>query len=290
MGAAMSVSHPPHGGTPKGLLSLDNVSRQRQLSRHGLAHRHLNALGALGAVVACAAILRTARAVPGVRRWLGVFLRRCGRTTSEINDPTFGPSLGIVYDRGSLANSWEVFLDAVGLPSTSPMRQHARQLTQRPELDGQLRKLFAALSGENSRLTAEDVVVFSTGLQGGVRVLLNTSRREPLMRITLEDKHWLLEHFDKSFPAETPLDCEAFLGFARLIIIRRIVRTLIKIFGLERLRNGLSEPLVVDVYVALQNGSVPFRWHTVTPVASPQCGGERLGLIEEHSPKSSAIE
>ena len=94
---------------------------------------------------------------------------------------------------------------------------------------------------------------------------------------------FLRDNFDLLVPSSTdPLDRSTFHALAKLILVRRIVKALVTDFGgVERIRRGLAEPLVIDVQVVVE-GDVVFRVHTVAPKSDAVSGvGQRLGVISE---------
>jgi len=214
----------------------------------------------------------------------GFFARiRGSSATLEFVDPTFGAMHDVVY-RLPFAAAWEDFLNALGFPATSAVRGHIRQLFERPELDRQLQHLFDALSGDRDRLSRESVRRFSRSIEGHIHVLLQIDTRVGLVPVTAEDDLWITEGFDHVFPAERPLDRSVFPAFAKLVLLRRVVRTLIECIGMERLQSGLVAPLVIDVTISLSPDQLPFRVHTVAPASTPATCNEHLGVIKEASP------
>jgi len=204
------------------------------------------------------------------------------RSLSSIPDPTFGDARGLVYKRDALSGAWEIFLDALSFERTSPIREHLRQLFQRQEMDEQLLELFDILSDGETRLTREQVARLSQGIGGEVHVLLNSQARIPLAAATEDDLRFLAERFDEYFPAERPLMRSDFPGVVKLLLLRRVVRTLMDSVGLERLQEGLSAPFVVTVTVDLGGERPPFRIHTVAPKSMPGvASGERISSIQE---------
>ncbi|CAK9075955.1 unnamed protein product, partial [Durusdinium trenchii] len=173
-------------------------------------------------------------------------------------DPTFGKA---VYNPRRIAESWEDFLDALGFQS-SPIRQHVRQLFNREDLEEQLQGLFDALSGGLPALDKGGFLNFSSNIRGQVHVLMDMKTKISLLPPTAEDSQWIQQNFDAVFPAEEPLDRAAFPGVAKLVLLRRVVRTLIEYVGIEELKGGMAAPLVVDIAVDLKNGK-PFHLHTV---------------------------
>lgn len=199
----------------------------------------------------------------------------------KVKDPTFGNQIALYYDRGRMFALWEDFLDCLDLPKTSPIRDHVRQLFSRVELDEQLKDLFDALAHGAPGLSKGDALRFSRGIQGYVNVLLQRKTRVSLRGLANEDQIWLENQFEEVFPAEKPLDRSLFPAFAKLILLRRVVRTLIATLGLEKLQGGLGAPLVVDISVDIGDRE-PFRLHTVAPPSAPcVCSKERLSLIQE---------
>merc|ERR1740121_900233 len=106
-------------------------------------------------------------------------------------------------------------MNGMGLPKESAIRDHIRQLFSKPELLKQLQELFDVLGRGADRLQSGDVVRFSNGIRGTLRVLLQT-KRFPLSKATKEDSQWLVDRFEEVFPAEQPLDRNVFPSFAKL--------------------------------------------------------------------------
>lgn len=201
------------------------------------------------------------------------------REISTIEDPTFGPA--IKHDMQRLDSMHEAFLDAMHLQKDSPMRGHLCQLFQRPDLDDQLCRLYDQVAAGAPRITRNSFARLSRGIHGHLHQLLKAKERMPLAACTAEDQQWIFRHFDHFFPAERPLDRRTFPGFFRLVLMRRIVRTLAARIGLSKLRKGTSAPLVLYVGVDLGDGHPPFRISTVTPNAKRLICGESLALIKE---------
>lgn len=235
------------------------------------------------AAAACAAVLfavgvklrrRALRVVRCFLQWFGA------AAPASVSDPTFG-TIGVVYHMDAISESWETFLDGLGFHENTPVRGHMRQLFKRQDLHEQLLELFDALASGGDRLARTDFERFSCGICGHVHVLLKNNTKMELVPAAAQDQHWILEEFDKVFPASRPLSRDLFPGVATTVLLRRIVRTLMATVGLELLQRGLPAPLVVDISVDLGAGRV-FRVHTVAPSGAPStvCG-ERLSLIEE---------
>eukprot|EP00747_Dinoflagellata_sp_TGD_P166545 gnl/TRDRNA2_/TRDRNA2_189486_c0_seq1.p1 gnl/TRDRNA2_/TRDRNA2_189486_c0~~gnl/TRDRNA2_/TRDRNA2_189486_c0_seq1.p1 ORF type:complete len:407 (+),score=61.04 gnl/TRDRNA2_/TRDRNA2_189486_c0_seq1:74-1294(+) len=136
----------------------------------------------------------------------------------------------------------------------------------------------------NRRLCRADVERMSRGTRGHLHVLLRANERVPLAPASAEDHSWLLECFDQVFPPERPLHRGNFPAFAKLVLVRRVVRTLVDSVGLDQILGGMPAPLVVDIAIDLGEGDdeFAFRMHTVAPTSAPAAhSGERLALIEE---------
>mmetsp|Transcript_98668 Transcript_98668/g.170819 ORF Transcript_98668/g.170819 Transcript_98668/m.170819 type:complete len:317 (-) Transcript_98668:20-970(-) len=202
----------------------------------------------------------------------------------NILDPTFGP--GIVHDMLSPDELHEGFLDSVHIQRGSSIREHLSRLFKRGDMTEQLCKLFEQATNGGDRLTRDDFTRLSRGIRGHLRVLLSTRERVNLSTVTPEDQRWIATQFDHFFPPERPLDRRIFPGYFKLILMRRIVRTLVARIGLQKLRQGISAPLVLVVEVDLNQGHPPFRINTVTPNSNPGGSGVSLCSIEEApSPK-----
>eukprot|EP00928_Gymnodinium_smaydae_P051072 TRINITY_DN34603_c0_g1_i1.p1 TRINITY_DN34603_c0_g1~~TRINITY_DN34603_c0_g1_i1.p1 ORF type:complete len:332 (-),score=53.52 TRINITY_DN34603_c0_g1_i1:127-1071(-) len=251
------------------------------------------ASAAAAAVVLAVALPATRRAVRALLQRLVVdvvaYLRRAKRPVPSAADPLYGRTLGLMYSRSRLSQSWEDFLDALDLPANSPIRGHIRQLFARPDFEAQLRDLFDVLSCGRPSLSKEDVGRFSRGICGDLHVLLQVDSRVPLAKATEEDHRWIAERFDVVFPPESPLDREDFPAFAKLVLLRRVVRTLVDSIGLRQLHDGVGRPLVVEVRVELGSGE-PFRVRTVAPTSAPGAAtGERMTLIAEEATPASSV-
>eukprot|EP00427_Karlodinium_veneficum_P033407 CAMPEP_0169185268 /NCGR_PEP_ID=MMETSP1016-20121227/1694_1 /TAXON_ID=342587 /ORGANISM="Karlodinium micrum, Strain CCMP2283" /LENGTH=315 /DNA_ID=CAMNT_0009260937 /DNA_START=29 /DNA_END=974 /DNA_ORIENTATION=- len=197
----------------------------------------------------------------------------------DIEDPTFGP--GIVHNMDDPNNLHEAFLDFLHLEKQSPIRGHLLQLFRRPDLDEQLGRLYDEASDGAPKLSREAFTRISRGINGHLHQLLKGKERMPLAACTPEDQRWISTNFDQFFPPERPLDRRLFTGYFKLILMRRIVRTLVARIGLQKLRRGTSAPLVLVVGVDLGGGHPLFRINTVTPNAKKVTCGESLALIDE---------
>jgi len=213
-------------------------------------------------------------------------------SSSRVLDPIYGKEMGLVYKMDSGTELWEEMLDGFRFPVESPIRRHVRQLFGRPELHEQLSNLFDALSKGSPRLTQADVRRFSSGINGYMHVLLQKSTQVPLVSATPQDMAWIADQFDVIFPDERPLDKQQFPSFAKFILLRRVVRTLIDSVGLEGLQAGVAVPLVIDVKVDSGGDTPPFRVHTVTPSSAPGIDKEEsfLGLIKEERGRFGSVE
>jgi hypothetical protein len=206
--------------------------------------------------------------------------RSAQKAHRDIEDPTFGP--GILYNMDHPEQLHEDFLDYLHLERHSPIRGHLLQLFRRPEFDEQLGRLYAEASGGAPRLSREGFTRISQGIYGHIHQLLKGKERIPLAPCTPEDQRWIFRYFDQFFPPERPLDKRTFIGYFKLILMRRIVRTLVARIGLQKLRAGTSAPLVLVVGVDLGRGHQLFRINTVTPNAKSVLNGQTLALIEEN--------
>lgn len=204
-------------------------------------------------------------------------LLRAVANRPAIRDPMYG----FVYDSSNASDMWESLLDGLRFPKDSAMREHIRQLFSRPQLHDEMLTLFDEL-GHCGRIRHEEAQQFSDGIRGHIHVFTQSKKRVSLAPASSEDRQWLAERFDETFPKERPLGRASFPGFAKLVLLRRVVRTLVDIMGLEKLKCGVARPLVVDVVVELGGGRTPFRLHTIAPVSQPALPtGERLFHIIE---------
>jgi len=193
------------------------------------------------------------------------------------------PVFGVALDPEALRGAWEALLDGLSLPPESPIRAHIRQLFARPEVDDQLRELFDELCAKGSdRMTLADFERFSRGIHGHLHVLLDANAKVRLVDVKATEMAWMGGHFAEMFPPEKPLNRARFPALAKLILLRRVVRTLVEHVGLEQLQEGMPRPLVVEVVVQLGPSRPPFRLHTITPKSTRvPSSGESLGPISE---------
>jgi len=114
-----------------------------------------------------------------------------------------------------------------------------------------------------------------------VHVFMKSKERVPLIKASSEDQEFLIQNFDTIFPPEDPLDCESFVPFIKLVVARRVTRTLMKALGVDSLRIGLQAPLAMRISFDLGNGEPSVVLQTVTPISSANSMGLRLGRIED---------
>eukprot|EP00747_Dinoflagellata_sp_TGD_P196872 gnl/TRDRNA2_/TRDRNA2_67522_c0_seq1.p1 gnl/TRDRNA2_/TRDRNA2_67522_c0~~gnl/TRDRNA2_/TRDRNA2_67522_c0_seq1.p1 ORF type:complete len:298 (-),score=34.22 gnl/TRDRNA2_/TRDRNA2_67522_c0_seq1:186-1079(-) len=179
-------------------------------------------------------------------------------------------------------DAWELYLFQKGVPSDGAIHKHLGQLLGRQDVDDEMRRVFRVLAESGAvQLQARNVAErLSVAIQGQVRVLLESSGHVNLVPPTPKaDSGRLLDCFDEAFPSERPLDCNNFPSFAKLLIVRRIFKTLASCFGDDVYsERSCPVPLVIDVSVDLGQDE-PFRIHTVTPFSHhASCA---LSLIEE---------
>ena len=133
-------------------------------------------------------------------------------------------------------------------------------------------------------LSAEGLIKFSDGIRGSIRHVMAVRPEAVAIQPASASEHaFLRDNFDLLVPSSTdPLDRSTFHALAKLILVRRIVKALVTDFGgVERIRRGLAEPLVIDVQVVVE-GDVVFHVHTVAPKSDAVSGvGQRLGVISE---------
>ena len=211
--------------------------------------------------------------------------------------PAGGSSL-VAAEKRAKKSLWEWWLDALRFSPDSAGRAHIRQLLAHPETSKKLESLFNALDTRHvGVLDADALVKFSAGIRGTVRVLLDRDGRKELVErsvmgttgttIELEpatprESKFLVDNFALLFPPEHPLDLHAFLSMAKLVLIRRIVKALVKRHGLQTVRSGMKAPLVVDLSVIdMGTQRKLFVVHTVAPRSVPGADGHRLGAIVE---------
>ena len=214
---------------------------------------------------------------------------------------------------------WEWWLDALRFSPDSAGRAHIRQVLAHPETEKKLERLFKALDTRNcGALDAEALTRFSAGIKGTVRVLLSrdgaaasdlrkrnpgddsvkktTTRDDQVPSNSQNNSHsgcislepaterehaFLVDNFALLFPEHHPLDLNAFTSMAKLVLVRRIVKALVKRHGLHTVRVGMRSPIVVDLAVTNENGVTLFAMHTVAPPTAPGVDGHRLGAIVE---------
>ncbi|CAE7337252.1 unnamed protein product [Symbiodinium sp. CCMP2592] len=150
------------------------------------------------------------------------------------------------------------------------------------DLDAQFQRLFDVLC-TGSTMNRHDFEHFSRGIQGHLHILTDKKTKIALLSPTQEDLQWIAANFEKAFPEERPLTRQNFPDVAKLVLLRRVVRTLIEFVGIDHIQGGMAAPLVVDI--AVNMGSTkgpPFRIHTVAPSSRPTLeSGERLNAISE---------
>jgi len=196
-------------------------------------------------------------------------------------DPAFGRSLAIGYSRSRQDKFWEDFLDGLHIPFDSPVREHVREFFNRTETDVHLREVFDKVSDGKKFLSLEDFVLVSQSMSGRLHVFMKVKECVPLMEASSEDQEFLTQNFDTIFPPEDPLDCESFVPFIKLVVARRVTRTLMKALGVDSLRIGLQAPLAMRISFDLGNGEPSVVLQTVTPISSANSMGLRLGRIED---------
>ena len=215
-----------------------------------------------------------------------------------------GVSSLVAAERRAKKQLWEWWLDALRFSPDSPGRAHIRQLLLHPETARKLEALFDALDTETRGTLDKDALVrFSAGIRGTVRVLLDRERASAdgagrsrhglgieLEPATARESTFLIENFDLLFPNEHPLDLDAFLSMAKLVLVRRIVKALVKRHGLQTVRAGMRAPVVVDVSVVDEKNRALFRVHTVAPSTAPGVDGHRLGAISESPVVPAGVE
>ena len=184
-----------------------------------------------------------------------------------------GVSSLVAAERRAKKQLWEWWLDALRFSPDSPGRAHIRQLLLHPETARKLEALFDALDIETRGTLDKDALVrFSAGIRGTVRVLLDRERASAegagrsrhasieLEPATARESTFLIENFDLLFPNEHPLDLDAFLSMAKLVLVRRIVKALVKRHGLQTVRAGMRAP-VVDVSASTRRTARCSRAH-----------------------------
>ena len=214
-----------------------------------------------------------------------------------------GVSSLVAAERRAKKQLWEWWLDALRFSPDSPGRAHIRQLLLHPETARKLEALFDALDTETRGTLDKDALVrFSAGIRGTVRVLLDRERASAygagrtrhasieLEPATARESTFLIENFDLLFPNEHPLDLDAFLSMAKLVLVRRIVKALVKRHGLQTVRAGMRAPVVVDISVVDEKNRALFRVHTVAPSTAPGVDGHRLGAISESPVVPAGVE
>mmetsp|Transcript_50071 Transcript_50071/g.144217 ORF Transcript_50071/g.144217 Transcript_50071/m.144217 type:complete len:298 (+) Transcript_50071:37-930(+) len=240
---------------------------------------------------------------PGRQEFVDIYRTLSRRFVTWFRGPMYDPVFCVPLQFDNL--SWEALLDGLSLPSETPVRAHIRQLFGRPDFDEELRRLFDALlqSRPKSRartvsamassdiLSFRDFERFSQGLRGHLHVLLRTRSKVSIVPAKAQEMAWLSEHFPMIFPPDRPLDRDIFPAFAKLIILRRVLRTLVEDVGLEQLQDGMQKPMVVEVTVDLGPGRKGFKLRTITPHSvKSKTSGETLSLISEDEDSEHADE
>ena len=171
---------------------------------------------------------------------------------------------------------WEWWLDALKFRSDSAGRLHIRQMLAHPNMTPRLRSLFNALDlHRRGALDSAAIVRFSAGIQGTVRVLLEhrpgLADHEvggrgggggggggpqhhhrsgiDIPPASQAEHDFLVRHLDLLFPPEAPLDLPAFLSLAKLVLVRRIVKALVRHHGLHSVQRwgNAASPRVFTV-------------------------------------------
>jgi len=235
----------------------------------------------LGGVV-LAALLGTIGGV-WLLRWLNVRRRRAltgeSAESAAISDPTLPVSLeGATTwaDASKRAGKdiWEWYLDSLRFDPNTPTRQHLRSVIARAEVREQLDVLFEHLCDEAGMVSeAAFTEGVSASLRGTVHVLLRREQRTQLLPPAEQELEWLRRRWEQLWPKG--MDREGFRECAKLVMVRRLVRTLIQKVGYEKLRSGLETPLVFDIQIASD-----LHIHTVAPARR----GGGLGPLPETPP------
>jgi len=237
------------------------------------------------------------------RRWLG--LGASERASGAFVDPSLpiyvvGATSCRALERRLGKELWVWFVDAIGIGRASAGRarltsvlRDARTTEALDETFDELAKRYPQRGDDDDgddesderavSLSAEGLIKFSDGIRGSIRHVMAVRPEAVAIQPASASEHaFLRDNFDLLFPSSDPLDRSTFHALAKLILVRRIVKALVKDFGgVERIRCGLSEPLVIDVQVVVE-GDVVFRVHTVAPKSDAVSGvGQRLGVISE---------
>ena len=235
------------------------------------------------------------------RRWL---LGEGARASGAFVDPSLpiyvaGATSCRALERRLGKELWVWFVDAIGIGRASAGRARLTSVLRDARTTEALDETFDELAKRYPRgrceddddegdaravsLSAEGLIKFSDGIRGSIRNVMALRPEAVAIQPASASEHaFLRDNFDLLFPSTDPLDRSTFHALAKLILVRRIVKALVTDFGgVERIRRGLAEPLVIDVQVVVE-GDVVFRVHTVAPKSDAVSGvGQRLGVISE---------
>ena len=235
------------------------------------------------------------------RRWL---LGEGARASGAFVDPSLpiyvaGATSCRALERRLGKELWVWFVDAIGIGRASAGRARLTSVLRDARTTEALDETFDELAKRYPRgrceddddegdaravsLSAEGLIKFSDGIRGSIRNVMALRPEAVAIQPASASEHaFLRDNFDLLFPSTDPLDRSTFHALAKLILVRRIVKALVTDFGgVERIRRGLAEPLVIDVQVVVE-GDVMFRVHTVAPKSDAVSGvGQRLGVISE---------
>ena len=180
---------------------------------------------------------------------------------------------------------WERWLTSLAFDASSPAVLHLRHLGTSPGLERALRHAFEALDEQKAGcLDLDGLLRFSHGLRGQLHALGDRGHSMPLLDVDWRDAAFLKCSFSTLFPPHSPLSADDFIELAKLLLLRRVVRTLAATRGMASLRRGLASPLVATLELELTGEKRLRLLHTIAPASRPAAvggAGERLGTLAE---------
>lgn len=220
-----------------------------------------------------------------------------GPPLSAMSDPFFKMrGGGLLTQSGSMKEFmavvapqelWEWWLDECGFRSESPIRQKIKCSFGTPHFEQQLQAVFdyltipgyadqqlpARLEQQRSAvMSIEDLLRFHHAVRGNIRVMLHRQQSTPLLNPSEQETNWLQAHFDRLL---APLDCPTFCAWAKVVLVRRLAKTLAETLKqhatfderVEEIRKGLCVNVVVDICVTFtgRDEDALLHLHTIAP-------------------------